>query len=464
MFVNASKLRRRRVHLLTTLVLMAALCFVTASGRAHPGTAGFRDYAKNPKSHPRQWVDCSYSAYKRADRISRFPLPFSPRAARGKRERKQGAAARLLCRPHLNNPPTAVGGILNLPHSLVGWVATPVDQDQSREQTAEQVYKNIHALKDLRASELDGAMSFMCAALGVGCAYCHTNPWESDDKSAKLAARRMILMTRAINNEHFSGNPAVTCYTCHHGQHNSVPNPPPDFAASHSEDEATPAKPAALPSADEIINRYILAIGGEAAIQKIKTRVSRGTETTTNRMTAAATAPIEIYQTTANKLLIIRTDPRGTMMEAFDGVKGWAKDARGSRELEGRELADAMRDGDLLRYVNLRAAYPQMRVLTKEKFGDREAFVIGATSRDDSREKLYFDVRTGLLIRKYVAFKTAFGTIPEVTDFDDYRSVNGVKLPFTITWSRPPFGSVKKFAEIKLNVFVDNAMFSPQPK
>jgi hypothetical protein len=274
----------------------------------------------------------------------------------------------------------------------------------------------------------------------------------------------MILMTRAINGEHFSGNPAVTCYTCHRGQHNSVPNPPPDFAASHSEDVATPVKPTALPSTEHIVDRYIRAIGGEASIQKVKTRVSRGTETTTNKITPASASSIEIFQTTANKLLIIRSNPRGTSTEAFDGAKGWARDVRGSRELENKELAKAMNDGDLLRYVNLRTTYPQMRVLAKEKLHDREAYVVGATSRDDSREKLYFDAQTGLLIRKYVAFKTAFGTIPEVTDFDDYREVNGVKLPFTITWSRPPFGSVKKFAEIKLNVFVDESRFAPRAK
>jgi hypothetical protein len=341
-----------------------------------------------------------------------------------------------------------------------GWFAAEFNHSQDQEQTAGQLYKNIQALKELRASELDGVMNFMSAALGVGCTYCHTNPWESDEKTAKLAARRMILMTRAINGEHFSGNPAVTCYTCHRGQHNSVPNPPADFATSHSEDMTIAAKPAALPSTDDIIDRYIRAIGSDAAMQKIKTCVSRGTETTTNRMTPAATVPIEIYQTTTNKLLVVRNSPRGTIVEALDGAKGWTRDARGSRELEGREFAEVMRDADLMRYLNLRAAYPQMRVLTKERVADREVYVVGATSRDDSREKLYFDVHTGLLIRKYVAFKTAFGTIPEVMDFTDYRDVNGVKLPFTISWSRPPFGSVKKFTEIKLNVPIDDSKFA----
>jgi hypothetical protein len=100
-----------------------------------------------------------------------------------------------------------------------------------------------------------------------------------------------------------------------------------------------------------------------------------------------------------------------------------------------------------------------MRVLSKEKVAGRDAWVVGATSRDESRERLYFDAETGLLVRKYVTFKTAFGGIPEITDFNDYRDVNGIKLPFTIRWSRPPFGFVRKFSEIRINASIDGAKF-----
>ena len=91
-----------------------------------------RDCAKSPKSHPRKWVDCSDSAYTRAHRIPRFPLPLSPRVARRKRERKQRAAARLSCRPYVNNPHTAVWGIREFSHSLcVGGI--PVDTSVLRQ-------------------------------------------------------------------------------------------------------------------------------------------------------------------------------------------------------------------------------------------------------------------------------------------------------------------------------------------
>jgi len=343
-------------------------------------------------------------------------------------------------------------------------VANTAQQQPANEKTAEQVYKNIQVLKDLRASELDGVMNFMCAALGVGCTYCHTNPWESDQKTAKIAARRMIQMTRGINAEHFSGNPAITCYTCHRGQHNSVPNPPVDIALDKTPDPETSAPKATLPPTDEVIENYVRAVGGGTAIAAIRTRVSRGTETTTNRMTPPQKFSIEILQAAPDKLLIARTSPRGTTTEGFDGVNGWSKDEDGLHEFQDSQLPSTKKEADFLRYLKIKDSYPQMRILEKDKIGSREVYVLGATSREGDRDKLYFDVASSLLVRKTTAFRTAFGAIPEVTEFGDYRDVGGVKLPFTISWSRPPFGYIRKFTEIKLNSQIDPLRFKIDAK
>jgi hypothetical protein len=341
--------------------------------------------------------------------------------------------------------------------------ASALDSVEEQEKPAEQVYKNIQVLNGLAASELDGAMSYMSAALGVGCTHCHTNPWESDVKPAKLAARKMILMTRNINKENFSGNPVINCYTCHRGQPQTVTMP----LAGQPAWQTLDAEPAAvkppdqMPNAEQVIEKYTRAIGGEAAINNLKTRVSRGTRTTTNRMTPPLSVPLELYQTAGNKMLAITNRPGGAAYEGFNGTVGWLKDARGQREITGKELAEEKRDAGFFRYLKIKESYPSARVLGKEKVGDREAFVVGATSRDDSREKLYFDTETGLLIRRYVTFKTALGSIPEVTDFADYKEVDGIKLPFTISWSRPPFTSTEKLTEIKLNAPIDDAKFDP---
>ncbi len=333
-------------------------------------------------------------------------------------------------------------------------------QDSKPEKPAEEVYKNIQVFNGLPASQLDGAMQFMSASLGVGCDHCHTNAWESDQKTAKVATRTMIVMTRNINKETFGNNPAVTCYSCHFGRPHSIPLPGAELLASKAESEPAITKPASMPTTDEVINRYISAIGGQAVIEKLKTRVSRGSLTTTNRVNPPISGSLEIYQQAPDKMFtILNYWSGGANYKVFNGAAGLVKDPGAQREMEGRELTEQKRDADFFRYLKLRESFPSLRVLGKEKVSNREAYVVGATSVDGSREKLYFDVATGLLIRRYISFKTVFGTIPEVTDFDDYKEVSGARVPFTVNWSRPPFAYTQKFTEIKFNLPVDGAKF-----
>src|SRR5713226_9687088 len=103
-----------------------------------------------------------------------------------------------------------------------------------------------------------------------------------------------------------------------------------------------------------------------------------------------------------------------------------------------------------------------MRVSGKDKIGDREVYVIGATLPDNRGERLFFDAETGLLLRRIGYTRTMIGIIPEQTDFEDYREVEGVKFPFTVRVSSVDPGnpvSTRKFAEIKLNVPVDDSKF-----
>jgi hypothetical protein len=75
-------------------------------------------------------------------------------------------------------------------------------------------------------------------------------------------------------------------------------------------------------------------------------------------------------------------------------------------------------------------------------------------------EKFYFDAQNGLLVRRYMEYKTLLGQLPEATDYSDYRKVNGgFMLPFSIRLSRPPLTAIQKFTEIKLDGLISDEMF-----
>ena len=88
---------------------------------------------------------------------------------------------------------------------------------------ATSVYKNVQVLNDLDVGQFTRAMVAMTnwVAPKEGCAYCHQGAdFASDALYTKVVARRMLQMTRHINNDWKShvANTGVTCYTCHRGQ------------------------------------------------------------------------------------------------------------------------------------------------------------------------------------------------------------------------------------------------------
>jgi hypothetical protein len=76
--------------------------------------------------------------------------------------------------------------------------------------------KNLQVLKP---ADIRTAMGDATRGLGVQCTECHTAPdMSTDDKPAKLIARKMFSMTAEINSKFPDGKVHVTCYTCHRGQ------------------------------------------------------------------------------------------------------------------------------------------------------------------------------------------------------------------------------------------------------
>src|SRR5579864_4415885 len=154
------------------------------------------------------------------------------------------------------------------------------DGPNTQGKNAEDVYKNIVALKGTPADQLLPTMQFMSAALGVECETCHVQgKFEADDKGAKKTARSMIEMTLAINKNSFNGRTQVTCYSCHRGSERPVAIPPVIDSDMPARPEARPATPPAQGqpvTADVIIAKYLDAIGGPDAVAKITTRVGKG--------------------------------------------------------------------------------------------------------------------------------------------------------------------------------------------
>ena len=326
----------------------------------------------------------------------------------------------------------------------------------AQQQTAEQRFKNIQIFKGLPASQLDPTMAFISGSLGVRCSYCHVqNRFEKDDKPTKLAARRMMQMVFAINKGNFNGEGAVSCYTCHRGKPTPVSVPAVGQNLWAAPASSTPEK---LPSVKEILDRYVQAVGGAEALTKITSRTAKGSRIGAD----GVLVPEEVYQKAPDKLLTVTRYPNVVFSNGFNGTAAWGHSSTdGATPLPDQLLDQIKRDAVFHKELKTEELYANLTVEGKASVRDSDAYVIQAKPANGPLEKLFFDVRTGLLVRRYTESETLLGKLPLQMDYEDYREVDGVKQPFMIHWSMPGRIWGRKIDEIKQNVELDDAKFNP---
>ncbi|MFL6215809.1 MAG: hypothetical protein ACJ74J_18140 [Blastocatellia bacterium] len=235
-------------------------------------------------------------------------------------------------------------------------------------------------------------------------------------------------------------------------------------AVSAQDKPATAQTPAAkpstpLPSAEQIVNKYVQALGGKAAIEKITSRQATGTF---ELPAMGVSAPVTMYSKAPNKtVLTIDITGFGVIQRGYNGTVGWEVNPQtGNRELSGGELAQIKLGSDFYRDIKLAQIFPKMTVKGIEKVGGNDAYVIEGTSADGLTETMYFDTQSGLVVRTDMATDSPQGKMNVSSYSSDYRDVDGVKVPFTIRQSTPTIEITIKLDSVKQNVAIDDAKFN----
>jgi photosynthetic reaction center cytochrome c subunit len=328
---------------------------------------------------------------------------------------------------------------------------------------AEEQYKNIQVLKGIPADQLIPAMQFIATSLGVGCEFCHVEgAFDKDDKKSKVTARKMMTMMFAINKDNFEGHREVTCYSCHQGSTDPVGTPlvmmdePKRLGETKEAEGKSEGVEASGPSADQLFDKYLQEVGGAAAIEKISSRVMKGTISFGDR-----NVPIDIFSKDPDKRVSFTHTPEGDSVTAFDGHEGWLGiPGHAVREMHGPDIDAAAMDADLHFAAHLKTMFSEVKVRGTEKVADRDAYLVIGQRDGKTPLQLYFDVQSGLLVRLVRYGETPLGRMPTQIDYADYRDAGGVKIPFRWTLARPGGRFTIQVSEVKENVPVDDAKFA----
>jgi hypothetical protein len=224
---------------------------------------------------------------------------------------------------------------------------------------------------------------------------------------------------------------------------------------------------AAMPSADRVIDHYIAAVGGRAAIEKLTSRASIGSiEVPVMQLSGT----VMIHEKAPDKSLQVVIINGNAFRQGFDGESAWTDDpADGMRMLSGIELAEARRDADFFHALHLFEIYPKIVLVGIEKVGDRDAYLLEGTAAGESDpDKMYFDIKSGLVVRVISRRHTPDGDANIQEDFQDYRNVDGLEVPFTIVQTGGSSNFTIHISQIRQGVELEDSEFakpqSPQSK
>lgn len=225
---------------------------------------------------------------------------------------------------------------------------------------------------------------------------------------------------------------------------------------------------ASAQTADEIIDKYLTAIGGRAALGKLTSRSTIGTMTLSTPA-GDVSGPVEILNQQPNKSrMLIKMDLSSlgagpmTVDQRFDGTSGYVLDSlQGNRDITGNQLENMKNGAFPNPFLNYKEHGATVELGGREKVGEREAYVLIFKPKSGSVARQFIDTESYLPVKLLVKVDVPqVGEVEQTTEFFDYRDVDGVKIPFTLKATSAVQSFTITITKVEHNTKIDAALFS----
>jgi len=354
---------------------------------------------------------------------------------------------------------------------LLGVALAASQAPQDKPLMSEEFFKNVQVLKGIPVDEFLDTMGMFSAATGLNCTDCHIpesgGSWAryADDSPLKRTTRRMMAMVNTINASHFGGRRVLTCYSCHNG--NRRPNAIPSLVAQYAvdpiiEDPYEILQAPGAPSADTVLDKFIQAVGGTTRLTSFTSVVAKGSY---RGFDDAETYPLEIFAKAPNQRTTILHSPNGDITTTYDGRSGWLAAPTETKPapvmaLTGGNLEGAGVDAELSFPGQIKQVLRGWVVGPLTLIDDREVRIVQGKKGNGSPIKLYFEEESGLLVRLVRYSDSPVGRVPTQIDYEDYRDVSGIKIPFKWTSTWTDGRTVFELSSVEVNARIDATSFA----
>jgi hypothetical protein len=174
---------------------------------------------------------------------------------------------------------------------------------------------------------------------------------------------------------------------------------------------------------------------------------------------AGPTLTAEIDAFPPDKLYMKMTVNGQQISQVYDGDRGWTMTPMGIMRMPATLLTNPLMIPGTLLAVKFPVSDAPRKTVAVEKI-DGRAYAVVESQSSRLLERLYFDNETGLLFRRYSEARSRIGSAPLELSFQDYRDLNGIKLPYLLI-ARFGTGRIEyRFSEIQSNIELDPARFA----
>jgi len=210
-----------------------------------------------------------------------------------------------------------------------------------------------------------------------------------------------------------------------------------------------------VPTVDEVLQRFVSALGGEDELEKIRTMTLRGTMDFPDFKAGGTTTEYFKYPDLFSAETEVHS--HGSTKLVYDGHDGWQIDPRnGLTRVTGEDLADIQRRANIHWNLRLHEFYPDIQVKSHQTVDGEDAWKLEA-SLENSTFDFFSSTKTGLLIRFDTDQHVPNG-ISSVS-ISDYRRVGRVLFAFGAAQTAGAVKWTHKLTEVRFNEPIDDSIF-----
>jgi hypothetical protein len=212
-----------------------------------------------------------------------------------------------------------------------------------------------------------------------------------------------------------------------------------------------------MPSGESLLERSIEKSGGAAVLAKAKNMTMSGT---VEMPAQNITGTVVVFEENGKSYTAMDFAGIGKIEGGFDGETAWENSAlQGPRILDGDEKAEAMRASRLSLLTGWRDLYKSAKTIGSEDIDGKPAWKVEMTPKEGKSETFFFDRDSGLLVRTTAVHSTPLGDISADSTMSDFRAVDGILTPFTLTETAMSQKIVTHFKEVSYNAPIPKDRF-----